>query len=140
MLMPNRPRFQFCRARTANGSALCHRQLRRPRGARRIKINGDGLPVRSFMHMGDAMWWLFTILLAGKAGDDFNVGSPEAVTIAELATRVREVVNPDIAVDVAGASNLSPGNPLNHYYVPDTSKGEAQLGLENPDEPRGRSC
>ena len=32
-------------------------------------------------------------------------------------------------MDVAGASNLSPGNPLNHYYVPDTSKGEAQLGL-----------
>ena len=94
-----------------------------------IRINGDGLPVRSFMHMGDAMWWLFTILLAGEAGDDFNVGSPEAVTIAELATRVRQVVNPDIAVEVAGASNLSPGNPLNHYYVPDTSKGEAQLGL-----------
>ena len=94
-----------------------------------IRINGDGLPVRSFMHMGDAMWWFFTILLAGEAGEDFNVGSPEAVTIAELATRVREVVNPDIAVDVAGASNLSPGNPLNHYYVPDTSKGEAQLGL-----------
>jgi len=94
-----------------------------------IRINGDGLPVRSFMHMGDAMWWLFTVLLKGEAGDDFNVGSPEAVTIADLATRVRDVVNPDIAVEVVGASNLSPGNPLNHYYVPDTSKSEAQLGL-----------
>ena len=94
-----------------------------------IQINGDGLPVRSFMHMGDAMWWLFTMLLKGEAGDDFNVGSPEAVTIAELATRVKDVVNPDIEVKVAGASNLSPGNPLNHYYVPDTSKGEAKLGL-----------
>ena len=70
----------------------------------------------------------FAILLKGHAGDDFNVGSPEAVTIAELATSVKNVVNPDIA-GTAGASNLSPGNPLNHYYVPDTSKGEAQLGL-----------
>lgn len=97
-----------------------------------IQINGDGLPVRSFMYMSDAVLWLFTILLAGEAGDDFNVGSSEAVTIAELAKRVRDVVNPKIAVNVLGASNLSPGNPLNHYYVPDISKGITKLGLTVP--------
>ena len=42
-----------------------------------IHINGDGMPVRSNMNMGDAIWWLFKILMDGERGDDFNVGSSE---------------------------------------------------------------
>lgn len=42
-----------------------------------IHINGDGMPVRSCMKMGDAIWWLFEIFRDGERGDDFNVGSSE---------------------------------------------------------------
>lgn len=94
-----------------------------------IHIKGDGMPVRSYMNMGDAIWWFFKIMMEGERGDDFNVGSSEQITIAGLAELVRTIINPEINVDVANVSNLSPGNPLNGFYVPDTTKGSHKLGL-----------
>ena len=94
-----------------------------------IQIKGDGGPVRSFMYMGDAMWWLFRILTSGEAGRDYNVGSSKAISIVDLAKRVRHLVNQDIGVEVHGLSNSTPGNPSNHYYVPDVKKANKELGL-----------
>lgn len=95
-----------------------------------IKINGDGSPIRSFMDLGDAVYWLMTILEQGDAGDDFNVGSSQAITIYELAQMVRDIVNPDIKITVKQGSNVSPGNPVNYFYVPDTSKIRDKLEVE----------
>jgi dTDP-glucose 4,6-dehydratase/UDP-glucose 4-epimerase len=95
-----------------------------------IHIKGDGMPVRSYMNMGDAIWWLFKILLEGGRGDDFNVGSSDQITIAGLAELVRTLINPQIDVRIANVSNLSPGNPLNGFYVPDTKKISERLGLK----------
>ena len=94
-----------------------------------IQINGDGKPVRSFMYMGDAMWWLLRILTSGEAGQDYNVGSSEAISMVDLAKKVRQVVKQNIRVEVKGLSNSTPGNPLNHYYVPDVKKAVGDLGL-----------
>ena len=93
-------------------------------------INGDGTPVRSFMHLGDALYWILAILESGKAGDDYNVGSEEAISISNLALMVRDCVNPSIEIDIKGNNNTSPGNPINHYYVPDVSKAKNTLGLK----------
>ena len=32
-----------------------------------IVINGSGKPIRSFMYLGDMVFWVMTILLKGKA-------------------------------------------------------------------------
>ena len=94
-----------------------------------IVINGDGTPIRSFMHLGDATYWILAILETGEPGDDFNVGSDEKVSIAALAALVRDFVNPNIKIQIRGHSNFSPGNPLNHYYVPDIKKAKSKLGV-----------
>jgi len=94
-----------------------------------ITINGDGSPIRSFMDLGDAVYWLMTILEYGDNGDDFNVGSTHAVTIYELAQMVRDLVDPNVKITLKRDSNLSPGNPANYFYVPDTTKARDKLGL-----------
>ena len=93
-----------------------------------IIINGDGSPLRSFMHLGDAVYWLLMILEAGDNGDDFNVGSEDAISIFELAHSVRRIVNPNISIIKLDQSNKSVGNPENNYYVPDISKLRSFFG------------
>ena len=94
-----------------------------------IVINGDGSPIRSFMHLGDAIYWLLTILERGQSGEDFNIGSEEMVSIDELAKLVRDCVDPSITVEILGKSDISPGNPLNHYYVPDVNKAKKTFSI-----------
>lgn len=98
---------------------------------RNIVINGDGAPIRSFMDMGDAINWMLVILEQGQSGEDYNVGSKEALSIRELAELVKAVVNPSIDIEIKGVSNLSPGNPVNFCYVPDTTKCENTLSLKS---------
>lgn len=41
---------------------------------RDIIINGDGSPIRSYLYMADAIYWLLTILLKSKNKSIYNVG------------------------------------------------------------------
>ncbi len=56
---------------------------------RPIPVHGDGRQTRSFCYVGDAVTAV-TLLMGKKEaeGGIFNIGSPEAVTIEELARRV----------------------------------------------------
>ena len=95
-----------------------------------IIINGDGTPIRSYMHLGDAIYWILAILEYGEPGDDFNVGSEEGISIAELAVLVRDCVNPNLEIEISGHNNVSVGNPPNHYYVPDNKKAKMKLNVK----------
>lgn len=53
-----------------------------------IRILGDGQTVRSYMYPSDLVWWLLNILVHGKVGANYNVGSPEAITILDLAEKI----------------------------------------------------
>ena len=53
-----------------------------------IRILGDGQTVRSYMYPSDMAWWLLTILVHGKVGMNYNVGSPEAITLQDLAEKI----------------------------------------------------
>ena len=57
-----------------------------------ITVFGDGRQARCFGYVGDVVEALEQLVLSGKAaGQIFNLGSDEEVTILELAHRVREV-------------------------------------------------
>jgi nucleoside-diphosphate-sugar epimerase len=91
-----------------------------------ITITGDGAPYRSYLYAADLAIWLWTLLVKGRAGEAYNVGSERAVTIAELAACVAACVKPP--VEVSTREKPSPTRPK-EQYVPSTEKAKKELGL-----------
>ena len=92
-----------------------------------IVVAGDGTPVRSYLYAADLAGWLWTILLRGRAGAAYNVGSEEAVSIVDLARRVASCASRPVQVRVAGAATRGGGGDR---YVPSTARARTELGLE----------
>ena len=94
---------------------------------RDIVIKGDGTPLRSYMYSDDLAVWMMTMLFSGRAGEVFNCGSAEAISIKELAQRVNAVLNPAGKIEI-----LTPAVPGSAaaVYVPDISRAETELGLK----------
>jgi len=93
-----------------------------------IRVKGDGTPYRSYLYAADLAVWLWTILIRGESGHPYNVGSGEAVSIAELAHRVVETVAPQTPVEIAGTP--IPGSPVLRY-VPSVERAARELGLHS---------
>lgn len=91
-----------------------------------VRIGGDGTPYRSYLYAADLAIWLWTLLMRGESGAAYNVGSPDEISIAELARVVVEVVAPGAEIQVAGQA--VPGAPAIRY-VPATERAEKGLGL-----------
>lgn len=92
-----------------------------------ITIEGDGLAVRSYQDVADAAAWLLAMLARGRPGRAYNVGSEEAIGIAALAQRVRDIARSP-PVQVLGRP--APGRAGNRY-VPSTARARDELGLAN---------
>ncbi len=95
-----------------------------------IAVAGDGTAVRSYMHAADMVICLLALLLRGKHGTPYNVGSAEAVSIRTLAHKVAAASGGNMAVTVLGQP--APGNAP-ETYVPDVSALRALMG-----KPTGR--
>lgn len=91
-----------------------------------IEVQGDGRPLRSYLHAADVAAWLVRILVDGRPAHPYNVGSPQPVSIAELAGAVARVHGP--GVDVRIGRPPAGGPPPR--YVPDVTRARAELGLE----------
>ncbi len=92
-----------------------------------IVIQGDGAAYRSYLYAADLAIWLWTILLSGKSGRPYNVGSEEGISIAEVAKCVAEQFSPKIEVEIHCATD--PLKPLERY-VPDIQRGKSELSLQ----------
>lgn len=90
-----------------------------------IKVGGDGTPLRSYLYAADLVVWLWTLLFAGGAGKACNVGSDQAVSIAELAHAVASLRVPALPVEI-GATPQPGRVPV--PYVPDITLA-ANVGL-----------
>jgi nucleoside-diphosphate-sugar epimerase len=93
---------------------------------RDIVISGDGKPQRSYMYATDLIVWLLTLLLKGKSGEAYNVGSEEAITIEELAKKISDFF-PGIKVRVL---NQILATHRNQNYIPNVQKARDQLNLK----------
>ncbi len=91
-----------------------------------ITITGDGSPLRSYMYASDMVIWLFTILLKGKNGEAYNVGSDKAISIKNLAYTVANFF-PGINVNILNQVRLT---DRNQNYIPDISKSQKTLNLQ----------
>ena len=91
-----------------------------------VVVCGDGSPLRSYMYASDLMIWLWTILFKGQSCRAYNVGSEEAISIAEVAQLVAQTGSPLSTVRIMGAT--TPGLPPARY-VPSTARAHRELGL-----------
>jgi len=91
-----------------------------------ITITGDGTPLRSYLYTSDLVAWLWRILLSGKPGRTYNIGSDEAVSILDLARLVREVAGThnEIAVRDQPVEGAFPAR-----YVPSVDRAKTELAL-----------
>ena len=91
-----------------------------------VVVTGDGKTVRSYLYAEDLAVWLWTILFDGRPGTPYNVGSPHAVAIADLARLVAATAGAGCPVRIAGARRH---DGLPDRYVPDTTLAQTTLGL-----------
>ncbi len=93
---------------------------------RKVRVQGDGTTVRSYMYAADMTAWLLAIFVRGLPERAYNVGSERAVTIADLASRVAAASSPQREVEIMQARD--PGRPIDRY-VPGNRRAREELGL-----------
>jgi nucleoside-diphosphate-sugar epimerase len=91
-----------------------------------IRILGDGETVRSYMYPSDMAYWLLIILVNGRVGLSYNVGSPSGVTLRQLAEKIANHV--PFKPKIISRSIEEYG--LNHSkFVPDITLAQTTLNL-----------
>lgn len=100
--------------------------IRDARAGREICIRGDGRAKRSYMYGSDMAAWLLAMLADGPHGQALNVGSEQAVTIANLARLVQKLHGGG-SVQILNET-VSANAPS--VYLPDTALTRATLHVE----------
>jgi dTDP-glucose 4,6-dehydratase len=90
-----------------------------------ITVKGDGTARRSYLYAADMAVWLWTLLLEGESAKPYNVGSPDALSIAELARLVVENTNPRGSIVTLGGEVPGAGS----VYVPSVERAARGLQL-----------
>jgi UDP-glucose 4-epimerase len=99
---------------------------------RPLEIHGDGTQTRCFCHVQDTIRALRGLMDAhSTAGEIFNVGSTERVTIQELADRVRELTGSHSDVSFVPYDEVY-GQGIEDMYhrIPSTEKIKQAIGWD----------
>ncbi|KQZ60766.1 epimerase [Sphingopyxis sp. Root1497] len=99
--------------------------IRDAMAGRAIRIESAGTAVRSYLYAADLTAWLWLMLLRAPRGATWNMGSEEAVSIADLARRTAAVLGgPGVEVLGQADAGWNPGR-----YVPSTAAIRSRLGV-----------
>jgi len=99
--------------------------IRDAMAGRAIRIESAGTAVRSYLYVADLAAWLWLMLLRAPRGATWNMGSEEAVSIADLARRTSALLGgPGVEVLGRADAGWNPGR-----YVPSTALVRDQLGV-----------
>ena len=105
-----------------------------------VRIAGDGTPYRSYLYAADLAIWLWHLLVRGESARPYNVGSPDAITIRNLAQLIIDTISPGMAVEIGSKPNA---NARPARYVPSVDRAKNELGLRPMiplDEQIRRTC
>jgi len=91
-----------------------------------VRIAGDGTPYRSYLYAADLTIWLWHLLVRGESARPYNVGSPNAITIRNLAQLIVDTVSPGIAIEIARKPSA---HAQPERYVPSVDRASNELGL-----------
>jgi UDP-glucuronate decarboxylase len=94
---------------------------------RPVTLYGDGRATRSFCYISDFVTALILLLVAGVAGEAFNVGNDHETTIGEVAEAVDRVSGQGLGVrfETSADPNYLVDNP--NRRSPDLSKAKAAI-------------
>jgi nucleoside-diphosphate-sugar epimerase len=92
-----------------------------------IRISGDGTPLRSYLYASDLAAWLVRMLLRGRSGAAYNVGSDQAVSIGDLARLVASTLSSGSDVSIAQEPQ---GGNFRSRYIPNVDKARRDLSLD----------
>ena len=91
-----------------------------------VRIGGDGTPYRSYLYAAEMAIWIWTLLIRGQSRL-YNVGSADAVSIADLAHAVVQNTASHTPIEIA--RQPTPGAPPSRY-VPAVDRVREELGLQ----------
>ena len=91
-----------------------------------IRVAGTGETVRSYLYGADLATWLLRLLLLGRSGRAYNIGSDTPVTILQLAQLIAELSGRPGDIVVESAHSVGGVS----VYVPDVSRARQELGAE----------
>jgi len=94
---------------------------------RPIMVKGDGTPYRSYLYVSDLVIWLWTILFQGKTCWPYNVGSQQAINIADVANLVSASFHPAPEIQITHKPDISKAS---ERYVPSTQRALIELNLQ----------
>ncbi|MGM9481904.1 NAD-dependent epimerase/dehydratase family protein [Roseateles sp. NT4] len=91
-----------------------------------LRLNSAGQAVRSYLYGADLAWWLLHLLVNAPRTVAVNVGSDQALTVAELALLARDQLCP------GGDVHLGPPQPddARRHYLPNIERARS-LGLRD---------
>lgn len=92
-----------------------------------IVLTGDGTPERSYLYAGDLVAWLLRALVLGQAGRAYHIGSDQAMTLAELARNVSQLIGTGSGVEIRG---MPTANGFRSRYIPSVERARKELGCE----------
>lgn len=90
-----------------------------------IRILGDGLTRRAYLYGADLVINLLGLLVKGRPGCPYNIGSDEAIELSGLARAIAVAAGRGVAVEIGSARGSSPANS----YVPSIERARSELGL-----------
>ena len=91
-----------------------------------VRILGDERTVRSYMYASDMAFWMLRILVDGKNGLAYNLGSPCGITLRQLAQKITS--NFPIPPEIESGSETNDKAKISKF-VPDISRAEETLKL-----------
>ena len=112
--------FTFCGAyQDLNSPWALNNFIKDSLSNRPIRILGDGSTVRSYMYGADFAAWMLVIMINGKSGKVYNLGSDKGITLSDLAEKVSRFSrsSPEILLN----TSLT-GSVVNTTLVPDTTE------------------
>jgi dTDP-glucose 4,6-dehydratase len=92
-----------------------------------IRVQGNGETIRSYMYGSDLAFWLLRLLVSGRVGGAYNVGSPAGISLRDLAVKIADCCpgRPGIELNTLPTSKLP-----STQWLPDVTLAQTECRLQ----------